>query len=157
MKDATVESIDGPVQILLAEDNLAYADILQRRLQDSPFPYQLSLVTDGEAALAFLERHAPYTQAPTPDLILLDIHLLRKSGWEVLAWLRARPALAPIPVVMLTAALSPFDEQERDRLHPTRCLLKPATGEGYRDLLKILDEVRQQHTARDFLGERLLT
>ena len=152
-----MEPIDGPVQILLAEDNLAYADILQRRLRESPFPYQLSLVTDGEAALAFLERHAPYTQAPTPDLILLDIHLLRKSGWEVLAWLRATSALATIPVVMLTAHFSPFDEQERDRLQPTRCLVKPATGEEYGALLKILAEVMRQNTARAFFGEHLLT
>ena len=85
MADATVEPTDGPVQILLAEDNLVYADLLQRRLRALSFPYQLSLVTDGEAALAFLARHAPYPEAPTPDLILLDIHLLRKSGWEVLA------------------------------------------------------------------------
>jgi two-component system, chemotaxis family, response regulator Rcp1 len=134
-------------EILLAEDNLLYADILQRRLREFPFPSHLSLVTDGEAALAFLEHRPPYTQAPTPNLILLDIHLLRKSGWEVLAWLRAAPALAAIPVVMLSASLSPFDEQERDRLHPTWCLLKPAAGEQFRDLGNVLAEVMSEKTA----------
>jgi two-component system, chemotaxis family, response regulator Rcp1 len=148
-----VEPTDGPVQILLAEDNLVYADLLQRRLRALPFPYQLSLVTDGEAALAFLHRHAPYTAAPTPDLILLDIHLVKKSGWEVLAEIRATPALATIPVVMLTAHFSPFDEQERERLHPTRCLVKPATGAEYGALLQVVAEVLKQEHARDCRGE----
>jgi CheY-like chemotaxis protein len=142
---ATVAPNKEQKEIFLAEDNLVYVDILQKRLRDVPFPYHLSIVSDGEAAVAFLERRAPYTQAPTPDLILLDIHLLKKSGWEILTWLRATPALATIPVVMLTVSLSPFDEQERDRLQPTRCLVKPATGEEYRDLVKVFEELTRQH------------
>ena len=51
-------------EILLAEDNLVYADILHQRLREFPFPAHLSLVTEGEAALAFLERRAPHTEAP---------------------------------------------------------------------------------------------
>jgi len=129
------------VEILLAEDNLPYLEILQRRLRAVSFPYSLSVVSDGEAALAFLRRHAPYRAVPTPGLILLDVHLPQKSGWEVLAWLRATPALATIPVVMLTGALSSFDKQERARLQPTRCVVKPITVEEYQDLIKTLEEV----------------
>jgi CheY-like chemotaxis protein len=142
-----VEPKKGQIEILLAEDNLLYADILQRHLCDIALPCHLSAVSDGEGALAFLGRRAPYLEAPTPDLILLDIHLIRKSGWEVLAWLRATPSLATIPVVMLTGSLSPFDEEQRNRLQPTRCLLKPATGEEYRDLVKVLEEVISQNNS----------
>jgi two-component system, chemotaxis family, response regulator Rcp1 len=52
---------------------------------------------DGEAALAFLRREAPYEDAPRPDLVLLDLNLPRKSGHEVLAELRADPSCTPSP------------------------------------------------------------
>jgi two-component system, chemotaxis family, response regulator Rcp1 len=142
-----MEAAAGQIEIFLAEDSLVDVQILQRYLQDVAFPYHLSVVRDGEAALASLERQAPYTAAPRPDLILLDIYLPKKSGWEVLEWLRATPALATIPVVMLTGILAPSDEQERDRLQPAHCLVKPTAVEEYRDLVKILEEVMSQHNA----------
>lgn len=139
-----MEAPSRPVEILLAEDNLADVEIFERSLRDAPFPSHLTVVSDGEAALAFLQQQAPYTHAPTPDLILLDIYLPLKSGWEVLEWLKAQPELARIPVVMLTGILAPLDEQERDRLHPTRCLVKPTAVEEYRALVHALKEVMKQ-------------
>ena len=142
-----MEPTAGQIKIFLAEDNLADAKLLQEHLTDLKFPYHVSLVSDGEAALAFLEQRAPYLEAPVPDLILLDIHLLKKSGWEILEWAKAIPALATIPIVILAGILSPSDEKERDRLQPTRCLLKPDTVEGYRDLVKVFAEVISHNTS----------
>jgi CheY-like chemotaxis protein len=136
-----VEPAAGPIEILLAEDNLADVRLLQECLTEVKFSYHLSLVSDGDAALAFLGQQAPYIKAPTPALLLLDIHLIKRSGWEILAWVRATPSLATIPVVILTGSLSPFDEQDRDRLQPTRCLVKPTTVEEFRELAEILQEV----------------
>jgi CheY-like chemotaxis protein len=134
-------------EILLVEDNRGDARLLAECLRALTFPYHLTLLTDGEAALAFLQHHAPYTAAPTPDLILLDIHPLKTSGWEVLEWLRTAPALASIPVVMWGGTLSPFDEQERDRLQPNRCLVKPTTLEGYQRLAELIEKIISQHTS----------
>jgi two-component system, chemotaxis family, response regulator Rcp1 len=133
------------IQLLLVEDNPGDVKLLQECLTEVKFPCHLSLVSDGEAALAFLARQAPYTDAPRPDLILLDVHLGKKSGWEILEWLRASPSFATIPVVMWTGVLAPADEEERDRLHPTRCLVKPSTIEGYQNLVKGLAEVIPQN------------
>src|SRR4051794_857064 len=132
-----------PIEILLVEARPGDVKLLQECLTDEPLPHHLSVVSDGEAAVAFLTRHAPYTGAPLPDLIVLDVHLVTKSGWEVLEWVRAMPALATIPVVMLTGSLSPFDEQERARLHPTRCLVKPRTIEQYQEIVNALQEATQ--------------
>jgi len=142
-----MEPTAGQIKIFLAEDNLADVKLLQEYLTDLKFPYHVSLVSDGEAALAFLEQRAPYLEAPVPDLILLDIHLLKKSGWEILEWAKAIPSLATIPIVILADILSPSDEKERDRLQPTRCLLKPDTVEGYRDLVKVFAEVISHNTS----------
>jgi two-component system response regulator len=101
--------VDDPakrqIELLLVEDNPADVKLLQKCLHNVTVPYHLSVVSDGEAALAFLARHAPYTRAPSPALLLLDIHLPKKSGWDVLAWVRAQPSLRSLPVVMLTGIL----------------------------------------------------
>src|SRR5215510_1902289 len=124
-----MELIPKQKEILLVEDNPIDVYFLQKSLPHLAYPYHLSVVSDGEAGLAFLQRQAPYHEAPTPDLILLDIHLPKKTGWDILRWIRATPAFATIPVVMLAGVLSPLDEQVRAHLQPTRCLKKPTTLE----------------------------
>src|SRR5262249_9596779 len=128
----------------LVDDNPGDARLLAESLRTLPFPYYLNIVTDSDSALAFLQHQAPYTQAPTPDLILLDIHALKTSGWEVLEWLRQQPALASTRVVMWGGTLSPFDEQERDRLRPADCLAKPTTLEGYQHLADLIAQLLAQ-------------
>ena len=133
-----------PRELLLVDDNPGDARLFAECLRTLPFPYSLSIITDYDSALAFLQQQAPYAQAPTPDLILLDIYPLKRSGWEVLAWLRTQPALASIPVVMWGGTLSPFDEQERDRLRPADCLVKPTTLEGYQRLADLIAQLLAQ-------------
>jgi len=127
-----MEPAERRIEILLVEDNSVDAKVLERCLRDVTFPYHLSTVGDGEAALAFLQRHAPYRAAPRPDLILLESQLPKHSGWDVLAWLRAQPFLTRIPVVMLTGIFSLLDEERIEQLQPTRCLLKPREPRDYR-------------------------
>src|SRR5262245_57169513 len=109
-----MEAIPRPREILLVEDNQADVTIVQQVLRKVIVPSQLSVVSEGEAVLPFLQRQALYHEAPIPDLILLDIHLPKKSGWEILREMRATAAFATIPVVMLSTFLAPYDEQARD-------------------------------------------
>jgi CheY-like chemotaxis protein len=110
-------------------------------LRNVTFPYHLSTVRTGEEALAFLQRHAPYTEAPRPALVLLNSHLPKQSGWGILAWMRARPFFTSIPVVILTRIFSPFDEERIEQLQPTRCLLKPRDPEDYLRVGQALERV----------------
>src|SRR5262249_9381560 len=133
-----------PVEILLAEDSRVDVQVWQRCLCTVSFPYHLTVVSDGEAALAFLQRHAPYTAAPMPGLIVLDVHLSKQSGWDVLGWVRAQVALSHIPVVMLTGAFVPFYQEQREQLRPTLCLPKPPTVEEYRTLVQVCEGLVSQ-------------
>lgn len=131
----------GRREILLVEDNPPDVKLLEECLREVTFSYHLSTVRSGEDAIAFLQRQAPYARAPRPDLILLDIHLPQKSGWDVLAWVRTQPPLSRIPVVMMTGVFSPLDEERIDQLQPTRCLLKPREPEDYLRVGRALEGV----------------
>lgn len=104
-------NIGRPVEILLVEDNPGDVRLTRESLKDGKIHTRLSVVSDGEEALAFLYRRGPYTTAPRPDLILLDLNLPRKSGREVLAEIKADENLRRTPVVVLTSS-----EAEQDIL-----------------------------------------
>jgi len=105
-----------PFEILLVEDNPADVDLVLEALGESDLPaHRVSVAVDGEKAMGFLRREGRHAGAPRPDLVLLDLNLPRKDGREVLAELRADPALTHLPVVVLTSS-----EAERDLLHAYR-------------------------------------
>ncbi len=108
-------------RILLVEDNTADARIMQETLREMPFPTQLDMVEDGEAALAFLRRYAPHGDAPRPDLILLDLQLPRKNGFEVLDEIYGDPELRTIPVVVCLGSILDAAQLDQYKL-PTDCV-----------------------------------
>jgi CheY-like chemotaxis protein len=75
-------------------------------LSSSTYQSRISTVPDGEEAIAFLRQAGPYTDAPRPDLVILDLNLPRKDGRAVLAEAKSEPALRTIPVVVFTTSYS---------------------------------------------------
>jgi CheY-like chemotaxis protein len=98
-----------PLQVLLVEDNPGDVRLTQMAMARSKLLINLSVVGDGVEALEFLHQRPPYTQTPRVDLILLDLNLPRKDGWEVLTEIKADPALRSIPVVVLTTSQAEED------------------------------------------------
>jgi two-component system, chemotaxis family, response regulator Rcp1 len=113
------------VEILLVEDSPADVVITQDALTEARVLNSIHVVDDGEAALAFLRKQPPYAAAPRPDLILLDLNLPRKSGREVLAEIKADPALKNIPVVVLTTSRMEEDIWRAYDLHANCYVVKP--------------------------------
>ena len=98
-----------PVDILVVEDNPADARLTQEVLKEAKIPNNMHVARDGVEALAFLHREGKYSQAPRPDLILLDLNLPRKDGREVLAEIKADKDLGTIPVVVLSISRAEED------------------------------------------------
>ena len=110
--------------VLLVEDDPA--DVLMtREALDGNGDHTLSVIPDGTEAMAYLRKQGPYGQAPTPNLILLDLNLPKRSGREVLADLKDDPHLRVIPVVVLTTSTAEDDIIASYRLHANAYVIKP--------------------------------
>lgn len=96
------------VRILLVEDNPDHADLTQQAIEDQNRSHLVHWVKDGQEAIDYLFRRGAYTNAPSPQLVLLDINLPKLTGIEVLQQIKEHPRLRVIPVVMLTT--SDFEE-----------------------------------------------
>jgi CheY-like chemotaxis protein len=96
-------------RVLQVEDNEADVRLTREALREAGEELRLSVVPDGEQALAYLRREEGFEDAPRPHLVLLDLNLPRKDGVEVLEEMRRDPALAPIPVIVLTSSSAARD------------------------------------------------
>ncbi|UUX95970.1 response regulator [Aquabacterium sp. J223] len=96
-----------PPTLLVVEDNPDDLLLLRRALQRSAVGTQLQALADGEAACAYLDGRGDYADRqrfPLPRLLLLDWKLPRRSGREVLQWLRGEPALTGLAVVVMSSS-----------------------------------------------------
>lgn len=125
-----------PVEILLIEDNPGDVRLTQEALQSSKFANNLHVVKDGVEALAFLRREDDYTDAPTPDIILLDLNLPRKNGREVLEEIKTDEALRRIPVVVLTTSDDERDILASYNLYANCYITKPVDLNRFIEIVK---------------------
>jgi len=98
--------------ILLVDDNLGDVRLIQEALKGSSFNCSVAVARDGIEAMAYLRQQGKFSQAPFPDLILLDLNMPRKDGREVLAEIKSDSALRHIPVVVLSTSRSAEDIQK---------------------------------------------
>ena len=126
-------------EVLLVEDSPGDVRLTREALKDSVPPSRFNVVRDGEEALAFLRRQGPYHNAPSPDLILLDLNLPKKDGREVLAEIKHDPDLKRIPVVVLTTSEAEQDIVRAYDLHANCYITKPM------DLDDFLETIREIH------------
>jgi CheY-like chemotaxis protein len=127
--------------ILLVEDDADDAMLIQRAMSKADLTAPIHRVEDGEAACNYLAGHGRYADRakhPLPTLILLDIKLPRRSGLEVLRWVRASPALAKVVIVMLTSSREHKDIDEAYACGANSYLVKPISPAGMQDLIKTL-------------------
>ncbi|HKO23821.1 MAG TPA: response regulator [Chloroflexota bacterium] len=120
-----------PFEVLLVEDNPGDVMLTSEALEEAKLHINMSVVSDGVDALAFLYRRGPYAEAPRPDLMLLDLNMPRKDGREVLAEIKADPELRGIPVVVLTTSHAEQDIVRTYNLHANAYVTKPVDLEQF--------------------------
>ena len=138
------------IEILLIEDNLADVRLTQEALKEGLVYHNLSVVSDGDQALDYLQRKPPYDSAKRPDIILLDLNLPRKGGREVLAEIKSDPSLRRIPVIVLTTSSTEDDINTSYDLHVNCYITKPVDMERFVTVIKAIysfwfDIVRLPH------------
>ncbi|UBF26766.1 response regulator [Kovacikia minuta CCNUW1] len=113
------------LKILLVEDSKSDAVLIQETLSSSRLLDELYVVRDGVDATNFLYQTGSYTNAPRPDLILLDLNLPKKNGQELLAEIKADENLKTIPVVILSTSSTEADIVKSYQNHVNCYLVKP--------------------------------
>ncbi|GAA4453384.1 response regulator [Novipirellula rosea] len=129
-----------PAEVLLVEDNEDDVIITRRGFNKSDLPVNLHRVENGEECMQFLRKSGPYVDAPTPDLILLDLNMPVKDGREVLAEIVADEQLRRLAVVVLTTSES---DQDLLTMYDLRCssyILKPVDFKQFQQVIKYIGE-----------------
>ena len=129
-----------PIVILLVEDNPGDVRLTREALKENKMLNLLLVAQDGVEAMALLRREGKYTEAPRPDLILLDLNLPKKDGREVLAEIKSDESLKRIPVVVLTCSQAEEDIIRSYELHANCYVTKPPDLDQFMRVVKAIDE-----------------
>ena len=131
MKQATV--------ILIVEDNPGDVRLIQEALKMSSIIITLYFTRDGVEATHFLETRKREPSNGFPQLIVLDLNLPKKSGFEVLEFVKRDEMLKRIPVIVLSSSQNPEDIVKAYDLHANCYLNKPANFNGFTDIVKAIE------------------
>ena len=135
------ESVTGrPIQILLVEDSPTDVLLTREALARFRLLNTIHVVDNGEDALAFLRREGPYSHAPRPHLILLDLNLPRKDGREVLQEIKTDNRLKLLPVVVLTSSKAEEDVVKSYDLHANSYICKPVEFDKFAEAMRCIGE-----------------
>jgi CheY-like chemotaxis protein len=127
--------------ILLAEDNPDDVFLIQRAFRKANLACPMQVVEDGEAAVAYLTGQGSYIDRnfhPLPGLMLLDLKMPRKSGLEILEWVRQQPGLKRLPIVVLTSSKESTDINRAYDLGVNSYLIKPVSFDALLEMVKTL-------------------
>ena len=130
------------LQILIMEDDENDVLLLKRAFKKLEFPYPFYRVRDGEEGISYLEgagAFADRNQHPYPRVILMDLKMPKKTGFDVLRWLEDHPECDVAPVIVLSSSAQEDDVQLAYKLGASSYFLKP---HEFNDLLVLLQLIR---------------
>ncbi len=125
------------VEVLLVEDDPGDELMTREAFEDNKIGNTLHVARDGEEALDFLYRRGAHADAPSVDLVLLDLNLPKYDGRQVLEQIKSDPDLTHVPVVILTTSSSEEDILRSYKLHANAYVTKPV------DVNQFISAVRQ--------------
>jgi CheY-like chemotaxis protein len=129
-----------PIEVLLVEDDPGDVLMTQEAFADYKIANRLSVVTNGEDAIAYMRKQDRFADVATPDLVLLDLNLPRRNGREVLREIKEDAELRRIPVVILTTSEAEEDVVASYLLHANAYVRKPVDFEQFVAAVRAIDD-----------------
>ena len=129
-----------PIEILLVEDDPGDVLMTQEAFKDYKISNRLSVVSNGEDAIAYMRKQGRFADVTTPDLVLLDLNLPRRDGREVLLDIKGDPQLRRIPVVILTTSEAEEDVIAAYNLHANAYVRKPVDFDQFVAAVRAIDD-----------------
>lgn len=127
--------------ILHVEDDPNDVLLLQRAFRKVNTPVHLETTVDGDQAMAYLvgrDVYADRSRYPFPTLVLLDLKIPRKSGLELLSWIRQQPELKRLPVTILTSSRHEKDINDAYELGANSYLVKPVGFDALTSVVELI-------------------
>ena len=125
-----------PIEILLVEDNDDDVVLIREAFADANLMNVVKGVKDGVEAMAYLRREGEYKDKNLPGLVLLDINMPRKDGFEVLEEMKADPLLKQIPVIMLTCSKREEDVVRSYNGGACTFITKPVSFDAFQEMVR---------------------
>lgn len=129
-----------PINVLLVEDNPGDARLTLMAMKDCKLNIQVDTVIDGEQAMSFLRKEGRFAESTRPDLILLDLNLPKKNGFEVLREVKEDDELRRIPVAVLTTSKAEEDILRSYNLHANCFISKPIDFDQFTKVVKSIED-----------------
>jgi two-component system response regulator len=129
-----------PIDVLLVEDDEGDVVMTREALHEGNVHNRLHVVSDGVEAINFLRRRDGHTDAPRPDLILLDLNLPRRDGRAVLEDIKSDPDLRRIPVIVLSTSEASEDIAQSYDLHANAYVTKPVDFDQFVSVIRRIDD-----------------
>ena len=126
---------DKNFQILLVEDDPGDVDLTKMSFKESKISIDLSVVSDGVEAMAYLRKEGKYSNVNRPNLIFLDLNLPKKDGREVLKDIKSDENLKTIPIVILTTSGAETDIIKSYGLGANCYIKKPVGLKQFREVV----------------------
>ncbi|HEY3860778.1 MAG TPA: response regulator [Verrucomicrobiae bacterium] len=127
--------------VLLAEDDPNDVFLFKHAFESARVDNRLQVVNDGQQAIDYLSgagEFADRDKFPFPTLLVLDVKMPRKTGIEVLQWLKKQENLSCLPTIMLSSSANPEDVENTYRLGVNAFVVKPQGTESRVDLAKLI-------------------
>jgi two-component system, chemotaxis family, response regulator Rcp1 len=144
VKEASVVS---PARVLVIEDNSSDVFLLERALKQQDFLFELTHLADGSHALAFIRREGAYTDAPIPDLILVDLNLSKYNGEDILREIHDTKHFARAMVCAWSSSQSRLDRTRLMDLGVAQFVTKPSGLDQFLEIGKLIKDLLAGHKA----------
>lgn len=131
-------SKEGPIEVLLVEDDDGDVELTTQSLKESKLHINLNRVEDGQQCMEYLRRVGKYEHSTKPDLILLDLNMPRKDGRQVLEEMKLDEYLKRIPTVILTTSDAEADINTTYDLGANCYITKPV---NFTQFQKVVNEI----------------